>query len=217
MNRTYALEQAMPQIVACAKASPPCEIVVVDYDSKDGLQEFLSTVDYDYLTVVKVSNREFYNSAIARNIGFKASHGKYVVQLSAEALPKEGFIQFLRDKNFTWACEGYLGRWIVCEREAFEASGGYDERFAVYAPEDKDICYRFHRRGYKFFEFSKDWVDEIPTPEKEKLKNYDLTGFDPRRWLKGEMKRAMQPLYEENLCQGVLIANEGKEWGVWDT
>jgi glycosyltransferase involved in cell wall biosynthesis len=214
MNRTYVLKEALPKIIECAKASPPCEIVIVDYDSKDDLQEYLTTVDYD-LTVVRVPNREYYNSAHARNVGFKASHGKYIVQMSAEALPKEGFISFLREQCFTWACEGYLGRWLVCDRNEFEASGGFDERFSVYAPEDKDICYRLHRRGSRFFEFDYKWVDEIPTVEKEKLKNYDPTGFDPRRWLKGEMKRAMQPIYEENLCQGVLVANEGKDWGKW--
>ena len=131
------------------------------------------------------------------------------------------FIQYIRERieleQPVWMCEGKVGRCIVIQRQEFIDAGGYDERFDVYAPEDKDICHRLHRRGGKFEVFSPNFISEIKTTNKEKLANLDQEPYrNAPIWIKRAMFRAMKIFYEENVTNHVLVANAGKEWGQWN-
>jgi hypothetical protein len=224
MNRIEQFKKAIPYIIKAANNSPPIEICILDYSSTDGLADYLDIISSsfyidpkNFITILHSNNHKYYNSPHARNITALHSCGEFIIQLSAEALPSENAFSFIRYQIETqkpiWMCEGYLGRWIVCEREEFIDSGGYDERFIAYAPEDKDICLRLHRRGGKFIQFPYSLIDEIPTSNKDKLANYDLTPYTERLWVKRQMGRIAKKIYEENNKKGVLVANEGIEWG----
>jgi hypothetical protein len=226
------LKESLPFIISQAFFSPPVEIVIVNYSSTDGLELYLEEVCQTTLpngslfTVEQVKNRKYYNSAEARNICVQASRGEYILQLSAEALPTKHALQCIRGiiniDNPVWLCEDtkykgqYVGRYIVCKREEFIASGGYDERFNLYAPEDKDICLRLHRRGGKFISFSKWYIEEIPTDNKVKLENLDKSGLPGKIWDKREMLHLMQPIFDKNVEDKVLVANEEKDWNTWN-
>lgn len=235
MNRTKALRKALPVIWATAQASPPTEIVVLNYDSKDDLDAYLEEVKTwplapgNSFTVAKVSNKPYYHETHTRNCVFNASHGDYVVHLSAEALPRVEFVSYIRERiekdGLIWMCENnhnkerwgeLVGRFVVCQRQEYIDSGGYDERFEYYAPDDKDICLRLHRRGKKFDTFPADLLEEIPTSRKEKIRNLDPRPFTEGLWIRRQMNRLMGPILLENCARGVLVANEGKEWGKWN-
>lgn len=234
MNRLTPLKEALPVIIKSANGSPPCEIVVLNYDSKDGLEDYLEEVKRtipltpgNVLLTPKVSNEKYYNSARARNCCVKASTGEYIIQLSAEALPVENYVAEMRklieEEHPAWMVENshtfheykaYMGRFIVVERNEFINAGGFDERFNVYAPEDKDICMRLTRRGGKLVVYGSGMIKEIVTSDKDKLANLDTTTYTEHIWMKRQMAHRMQPIYLENNRLGVLVANEGKEWGV---
>lgn len=225
MNRTRNLRTSLPALVAAANASPPVELVILDYHSPDDLQEYLEWARVNLpLAGENFWNRPrylkgdgFYNSAHARNLAAKASHGEYLVQLNAEARPRAGFVAMLRAQieqhHWTWLCEQRLGQFIAITRAEFEAAGGYDERFRLYAPEDKDICARLHRRGGSFYCFGQDWIEEERTPNRTKLANLDCRGLDGARGFKQQMADLMRPIYEANNATGALVANEGRAWG----
>lgn len=232
-GRTHVLRETMPSIIAAANFSAPCEIVVVDYDSQDGLKEYVDEIAAsnmlcgNYIVYAKLENKRYYNSAHARNLCVMASSGEYIIQLSTEATPTLEFISYIRSRIWeehpVWMCENshtkwiygdYVGRFIVCRRDEFIAAGGYDERFSVYAPEDKDICLRLHRRGGKFEPFSSSLIGEIRTPDEEKIKYYDTTGYNHKFMVRREMADRMKPIYDENIRSGVLVANPDG-WGKW--
>ena len=57
---------------------------------------------------------------------------------------------------------------------------------------------------------------EIYTSNRIKLRDYDPQAFEDRTiWLKRAMGRAMRAIYEENVANHILVANQGKEWGQW--
>lgn len=235
MNRTYNLKKTLPDIVKAANASPPVEIVIVNYNSKDDLDEYITDSQKNmtlakgnFWNYRKLTTRNYYNSAHARNLCVITSKGDYIIQLSTEALLRNDFVTHIRHLLETekpvWACENsnsfslynaHLGRFIVCQRKEFIKAGGYDERFEFYAPEDKDICHRLHRRGGKFVLFPSELAGEIYTPNEEKVKNYDLRSFGKSKLFKREMAKRMKPIYEESMRNQTLVANQEKGWGKW--
>jgi len=205
MNRAYDLKKSMPYIIEAARLSPPVEIFVLNYGSKDDLEEYIKTQPKDLITYMKVE-RDFYCSPEARNIAQKASNGLYGIQWACDSYCKPEFIKVIREliekENPVWLAEGYLGRAITCRKDEFIASGGYDERFNYYAPEDRDLCMRLHRRGGKFVEFPKDLLWDTKTSWKEKLSNVNKSGSHM------EQLRKMHAIFDDNCKKGVLVANE---------
>ncbi len=239
MDRTDDLRETLPHTIKAANASQPVEIVILDYDSKDDLAEYIKTVDYPMLTYKKSPNHEFFSISNSRNLSVLASSGDYIAILDADIIPHENFVQTLRhhieEENPTWMVEyGRFihhegkkwmgGRMLVCKREEFIMAGGYDERFNLCGPEDKDICMRLHRRSGKFVAFNGKLVDEVRTRQHKKIENLDKQAYtdaltDEQRQkntpsnTKYAMQLAMRKIYEENLANKVLVANEGRPWG----
>jgi len=238
MNRTYDLKQTLPKTIQAINNSPPAEIVVLDYDSKDDLEEYIKTTkdtvfleEGNTLLYTKSPNHPYFSISHSRNLAALASHGEYIIILDADISPHEDFINYIREliekENPIWMCEKGLtiegftaGRIPVVKRDEFISAGGYDERFNVCGPEDKDICMRLHRRGGKFIAFPHSLTDEIYTPRKEKIRNLNLELYKDelpkgKGWTKLVMSRTMRKIYEENNANKALVANEGKEWGKW--
>jgi glycosyltransferase involved in cell wall biosynthesis len=223
MNRLETLKLALPEIIKSANCTPPTEIIIVNYSSTDNLLEYLKDLKKENNIIVKNFNgARYYNSAHARNLCVVASSGEYILQLSADAIPTLDSIAYIRniinEKHPDWMCEDtrfdgkYCGRFIVCKREEFIASGGYDERFNLYGPEDKDICLRLHRRGGRFETFPNSLISELYTPNNEKLANLDTSELEGKIWVKREMLRLRRPIFEENIANNVLVANPNG-WG----
>lgn len=233
MNRTSDLRQTLPATIKAAKASPPVEIVILDYDSKDDLVDYLKTIDYP-ITYAKSPNHQFFSISHSRNCAALSSHGDYVVIQDADIALREDTIKMWREmiekENPTWMCEygrfidhKYIGgRLLVCKKAEFVAMGGYDERFNLCGPEDKDIAMRLHRRGGRFITYPRDVINEIHTRQEKKIQNLDKDKYramvDPDEPHKVQMTKylmqlAMRKIYLENNEKGALVANKGKQWG----
>jgi hypothetical protein len=231
MNRLEELKQSLPIITEIAVRSPQVQLVIVDYGSTDGTSEYIYQMEkiwgssMDCRMTVRKLHARYYNSAHARNLCVQASFGEYIIQLSAEALPDLLLLPYIRTRiaegKPVWMCEDtkfegqYCGRFIVCKRHEFMESGGYDERFNLYGPEDKDICFRLHRRGGKFEPYPNYLCREIPTDNGRKLENLDKSGLPGRMWQKREMMHMMGPIFRKNIEDGLLVANPGKDWTKW--
>jgi glycosyltransferase involved in cell wall biosynthesis len=239
MNRTDDLKKTLPVTIEMAKASPPVEIVILDYDSKDDLVDYLKTIDYP-ITYAKSPNHKYFSISHSRNCAVKASSGDYIVIQDADIILKKDTIptwrKLLDDYNTVWLIEEgrYLkeeirgmgkltgGRLLVCQRNEFLKMGGYDERFNLCGPEDKDICMRLYRRGAKVATYSRRLIDEIKTRQHRKIANLDKEKYralvpeeitNKVSYTKLLMQRAMREIYLDNCAKVVLVANEGKEWG----
>lgn len=225
MNRVHNLRQTLPLVIEAANASPPVEIVVLNYNTDDDLDEYIATINgleepNSLLYRRYTGKRKYYHSTHARNLTVLASSGEYIIQLDTEIILPHDFMAYIRGRleatHPVWMCEGEVGRCIIVQRQEFIEAGGYDERFDVYAPEDKDICLRLHRRGGTFELFPSRLITAIETSNREKLENLDQERYrNGPFWVKRMMFRAMRVIYEENIANQVLVANEGREWGQW--
>jgi len=218
-NRNYDFKKVLPGWIKAANASPPVEIVVLDYNSPDDLEEYMESMkaiplaEGNSLCHYKYTGKDYFHMAHARNLAVLSCIGEYFVMLSADCPMSEDFINVYRniisDNDRFWITirknEGVIG----LARKEFVDAGGYDERFEFYGPEDKDISARLERRGLHRITLSIKYVGIILTPNEEKEKNYRLTIS------KREMGKLMSPIYFKNKEDGVLVANQGKDWGQW--
>ncbi|HEY5549740.1 MAG TPA: glycosyltransferase [Candidatus Saccharimonadales bacterium] len=219
MNRTYDLKKTMPYLTAAAKASPPVEVVILDYNSVDDLEDYIKSVKQEnpdfILTYRKYSGRDTYHMAHARNLSVLAASGEYIVIFSTDLFPYKDFIPTVRrliaETGAKWLYTGilYLGV-IVCKKAEFVAAGGYDERFELYGPEDKDLNERLARRGVKSARYPEELIGIFRTTDTEKTKNYRL------KMSKREMSGLMRQYYFQNNQDLIKVANQGLEWGSWN-
>lgn len=210
-NRTYDLKKTLPTWIEAAKASPPVEIVVLDYNSPDDLQEYAKSMGIE---CPKYTDRNYYHMAHARNLSVLATHGEWFIQLHTDCIMRQDFISTLRIMleypEYKWMTVRNNEGVMVIKKIDFLDAGGYDERFEFYGPEDKDLRDRLIRRGLDYwFTFSPWYVKAIYTPNEEKVKNYRLP------LSKKDMSKIMSPIYHDNVKKGVLVANEGRKWGQW--
>lgn len=206
-NRTYDLKKTMPYLIEGANGNPPVEIVILDYNSPDDLNEYIK--DYPQVTYYKYTGRNYYHMAHARNLSVKKSSGNIIAIMSADIYPSKDFVPTIRKMihDCTWLYdERYKGA-IVIHRQEFIDAGGYDERFEFYGPEDRDLEARLKRRGKQSKILPPGLLHVIPTPDEIKVKNYRL------KLSKKEMSQQMRPIYEENIRNNVLVANQNCHWG----
>lgn len=213
-NRLEDLKQALPTVIAAAHNSPPVEIVVLDYNSQDGLSDYIQEVKTWTNAVYyrKYTGRDHYHMAHARNLAMLSGSGDYLINTCADVLMKPDYIQRLRpivEIGYTWVRheDRFVGIFCVARQEFIDA-GGYDERFEFYGKEDKDILGRLERRGKSHVEI-RAHLGLLPTLWPDKLKNYRL------ELTRSEASRRSKAIYLENIDNGVLVANEGNRWGQW--
>ncbi len=216
-DRSDDLNQALPTVIRAAELSPPVEIVILDYGSQ---KELNLGIDYSEespkfsLKIIKCP-APYYHMAHARNLSMLAGGGEYLVATCADVLLHVNFFRYIRDRIeqnnlvFMYGDIKYPGI-VVCRKDEFVDSGGYDERFEFYGPEDKDLQARLKRRGGSSELIPDHLIGLIPTPDKKKVENYRLNIS------KHSMHKMMMPFYEENIRNNAIITNIGIEWGKHD-
>lgn len=215
MNRLEDLTKTLPYTISAATNSPPVEIVIIDYNSTNRIQyEKMFEGESNVSMIVKrYEGRDHFHMAHARNLSVLASSGEYVIISSADIIFASDYIKMIRkyiNEGYSWLyhSDTYIGV-LAIERQNFIDAGGFDERFEFYGKEDKDLFARLVRRDIKRIQIP-DKLDLIYTPWDKKLVNY--RGNLSRR----QMGKISKAIYEENIANKILIANEGKEWGKWE-
>lgn len=216
MNRTHDLKISLPAMLESCSLSVPSEISIINYNSKDDLDDWIKTVvvpDGVELVYKKYTGREHYHMAHARNLSVLNSTGEYIIIGSADMVPHSDFISTVRgmieENGYVWMQDMEHKGFIVCQRDEFVLAGGYDERFEFYGPEDRDIALRLFRRGGKFGRIERGHIDLIRTRKRDKYTHY-RPGVT-----KEEMSRHGHEIAERNFIKYVLEANQGVPWGQW--
>ena len=217
-NRTHDLKEVMPTFIATANASPPVEICVLNYNTQDDLADWMGLLmentpleggsQFRYMAYW---GRDRYHMAHARNLSVAMSYGEYITICSADIAPKPAYMQAVRERiaeGAVWMQPRKYRGIMVLRREEFFEAGGFDERFEFYGKEDIDLEDRLKRRGLMPVQVPTA-LHVIKTPNSIKSKGYRLDIS------KAAMNRRARPIYLDNCEKGVLVANEGQEWGQW--
>jgi hypothetical protein len=191
-NRTQHLEQTLPQNLADNDNYPDVKFVILDYNTSDNLHEYLQTAHGELLKsgkLVVYSHTETgpFQMAHAKNMAHRVGlleGADILVNLDADNLTGKGFAQFIAkafssgERLFLWAnmIKGVLPRGIsgriAVSRDAFLLSGGYDEKYATWGPDDKHFNGRLRRLGFEGVEIPPQYLQGVKHNDKLRFREY---------------------------------------------
>lgn len=192
-NRTEHLERTLPRNIADNAGYHALKIVVVDYNSQDHLREYYPKAHAKDIESGRVVFYRFtepgpFRMAHAKNIAHRLAireGADVLVNMDADNFTGAGFAEWVAEAMaegpdvFLWSRmikgiglpRGISGR-IAVTKHQFLNVGGYDERFATWAPDDKDFNQRLQRMGYKAREVDQRFLLAINHNDKVRFREY---------------------------------------------
>ena len=173
-GRLHHLKQTLPKNLRNAADYPNAEFVVLDYDSKDGLEQWMKEHFQDEISsgrirYAKIENKPHFHIAHAKNVAHRIATGEILCNLDADNTIAPDFAnwlneQFLKDRNIYMRIDapprrrfrpnrnyvpGKEGR-IVMHRDDFMQLHGYDEKqHEGWSGDDANLDKRATLAGFK--------------------------------------------------------------------
>ncbi|WP_081169197.1 glycosyltransferase [Niastella populi] len=160
MNRLHHLRQTLPRNIADNADCEALEFVVLDYNSTDGLREWITDhmrayIDNGRLRYYHTLEPDCYHPAHSRNMAFLLSKGQLLCNVDADNFTGRGFASYVNNRfcenpnsilitfggRQQLAPQDAYGR-IGVHRRDFMAVNGYDEAIDHYCGEDIDLAKR---------------------------------------------------------------------------
>jgi hypothetical protein len=219
-NRFYQISRTLGANLRDNRAdSNRIEFVLVDFGSKDGLQDFVLSgfrdeLNEGYLKYFFTEGLPAWHASIAKNTAHYYTQGQFLVNLDCDNFTGSNGGDYIYNKfrkygpktithqfNGDWGGGSY-GR-IGVHRKFFFAVGGYDESFESMAHQDVDLINRLYEFGlhYKRFPGSA-YTQSIPN-EKSEGTRYTQSYLT---WEQMEARNSKSS--KSNIYSGKLVAND---------
>ncbi len=195
-GRTGHLERTFPQNL---QDNPGMKFVVLDYNSQDHLCDWLrqkhtGAIEIGKLAVYSYRGEHPFRMAHAKNMAHRCGlleGADILVNLDADNFTGPGFAEHVREgfeyfkehheDVYLWARmikdgagrlpKGIAGR-IAVSKHAFLNSGGYNEKYDTWGPDDKDFTARLDRLGYVGREIHPEYLKAIMHSDKMRFREY---------------------------------------------
>jgi glycosyltransferase involved in cell wall biosynthesis len=167
MNRLHHLAQTLPQNLADNRSYPNLEIVLLDYNSSDGLEGWARAhlgdwIEAGRLVYFKTTEPAHFKRSHARNLAIRLASGDIVCTVDADNFTGRGFAHYVNERFNRYSgiylrpdfdgthirLRDAFGR-ICMRRDDFLKVEGYDERLVEYGYEDVDLCARLEKLPLK--------------------------------------------------------------------
>ena len=219
MDRLCNLRETLPRNIEDNRDYPDLEFVLLDYNSKDGLSNWVSEnmmphVESGLLVYCYTPYPTHYSMVHSRNVAFKLATGDVVHSVDADHYTGPGFAAYtnrLANARPAKAVFGkgkrmLRGRLGFYRREFVEELGGYDENFVGYGHDDHDILHRAYGLGYMLMYYGGGYCKLV-----EDHKKNDVSNFSNRWWKLTQNVNKLISCY--SLSIGAFKANQHREWG----
>lgn len=191
-NRTQHLEQTLPLNLLHNGSYPNVKFIVLDYNTSDHLYKYITD---NYMSLIRAGILSVYSY---KDVGpFHMSHAKnmahrlgilegadILVNIDADNITGPDFAQYIADtfknthKMFMWANmikgempRGISGR-IAVTKDAFLLSGGYDEKYDTWGPDDKHFNHRLRNMEFKGIEIDRAHLLGVKHSDKMRFREY---------------------------------------------
>jgi len=217
MGRLHHLRLTMPVNLRAAASYGNVEFVLLNYNSPDGLDDWVQAelapyLDSGVVQYYKTTRPQKYDSSKAKNTAARLATGDIVCNLDADNWLGHGFAEHLATlfdaprtivrAECPWG--GVYGR-ISVFREDFLALGGHDESFRGYGFDDTDFINRARAAGFVDRRFAAKYALCLSHSNGERTEHMAIDQKTSRR--ENKLKSA------RNIKRGLLVANAGKAWG----
>lgn len=223
-GRAQHIKQTLPRNLA---DNPSAKFTLLNFNSPDDLVPYLQSahsrdIESGRLVVYSLLETGPFQMGRAKNLAHRCAMREgadILCNVDADNATGPGFAEYLQcmfdqaayDRNmfgcpdiFMWARmvkgqmkRGVSGR-IAMTSRAFLLAGGYDERFADWGPDDKDMTVRLARLGLLPVEIDSCYLDAIHHKDKLRFKEYPHARPEPGA--------NCDQFYQPNEC---TIANAG--------
>jgi hypothetical protein len=217
-NRLWQLAHTIPLNVAAIEKDGCAEMVLVNYNSQDGLEEwvrqFRPAIEAGTLRYLHERSDLHFHASKAKNLAHFAATGEFVVNLDAD-----NFIgnMIARCRRF-WAdnpdtiihefsgdwVDGSYGRIGLAKRH-FVALGGYDEEMLPMGSQDMDLLRRAEAYGLDIIGLPYEGSPAIRNDFAEKVR---YSGMNLPYVAMNRINRAR---LEESISIGRLVANRNRK------
>jgi len=228
-NRLHHVRETLPRNIADNRDYPNLEFVLLDYNSSDGLGDWVRTelgeeIASGRLSYYFTAEPTHFHATHSRNMSIRLASGEIVCVVDADNYTGRGFATYLADQverdNFLIGCrmegddfmlaydEGCVGRYALY-KQTFLDVGGMDEAHVGWGYDDMDLFRRLMARGYRCQSIEPRYARCIPHDDAERsreLQHKDLgrvkTGGDGSVWVNKRRSQA-------NIDAGRLVLNDG--------
>jgi hypothetical protein len=198
MNRLYHLRRTLLKNLDDNARYPSLEFVLLDYNSSDGLEEWVrdklqSHLISGRLVYFRTTAPQFFHRSHSRNLAFRLSSGDIVCNIDADNFTGHEFSFYLNSHFYEHEgsflsvdfhdreniCRDTYGR-IACKKKDFESVRGFDERMGGYGYEDLDFCERLKGTGLNEYFISRDeFLNTIRHDDSSRIEFEKDAGQDP--------------------------------------
>ena len=217
MNRLHDIKQTLIKNITDNISYSNLEFVILDYNSSDGLEEWVKNNLKEYINsgvvnYYRTTEPKYFSMAHSRNIAYKVADGVIINNVDADSYTDKGFVEYinlmanqtkLNKVIFAKSRQLLRGR-IGFYKEAFFSLGGYNEEFNGYGHDDADIMHRALYLGFMLMCYRK-FSGCVSDHQKHQEGNYKYP------WWETEVQNRL--LSYANLFSGKFVANKDREWG----
>jgi predicted glycosyltransferase involved in capsule biosynthesis len=224
MGRFHHLKITLgPNLRVVEKFGGEVELVVVNYNSRDGMHEglrdYVSFIEGGQLSYYHTTDVQYFSSPHSKNLSHLVAGGDYVVNLDGDTfLNAAGVARILQifDAHPDAVMRGLTGL-VGIKKNHFLSLGGYDEEFVGWGFDDDDLVSRARQAKFPYVE-EDELVSRLEHGDEERVSNFDpalLERFEVEdatrmRW---EMQKRNYTLSQDNLRRGIVEANADRVWG----
>lgn len=220
MNRLFHLKHTLETNIKKNQNYPNIEFVLIDYNSKDGLESWAKKklgkyIKSGVLNYYKTNVPEKFHASIAKNLAHKVAKGQILCNLDGDNFTGEDFafyINYLINKHGEnsllhfrkepfWGTEGR----IVLSADNFKKIGGYDESLLPIGHEDHDLLNRAKAFGLDYKNIQvENFLKYLSNTTREKAEN--CVGNDESYY---QLEQTNKVTSDNNIKLGRLEANTG--------
>ena len=226
MGRLEHIQQTLIRNIVGNLDYPGVEFVLLDYNSKDGLEMWVRKfcrmwIDTGKLVYYRTTEPTHFHMAHAKNMAGLLSSGEVIVNVDADNFVGDGFAKQVSDiytANMNAFCrcsrrhsdQGSGGR-IAMSKKAFIDMGGYNEGFIGWGLEDADLRQRSRKFNLNYATFDPDFCRAVQHNDEVRAAHHTPPGEEHRtvRFTNDHNRE----IYENNLRSGNVLANTDVIWG----
>lgn len=237
MNRLTYLRETLPVNIKENMGYPNIEFVLLDYNSQDGLEEWVKEnmseyIESNILKYYKTDKPQYFDLSHSKNMALKLATGDIVCMVDADnyAGPKYAewinSVFFRNGKNtiMTTIRKTFIplrdqGGKLCFSRELLHLTRGFDESLVGYGIDDVDLVSRMEKaNGKRYFIDDEKYLRFIGHTMKERLENHFLLNNLLNVYVvHSELTKEAEVMYllKDNAFFSVdywMITKDEKEW-----